>query len=97
MHIYHGSEIKAIDLQAEKNGLDTFTLMENAGKSIFEAIQVRVSKQSRIVILAGKGNNGGDGIVFARYLKINGYHVDLVFPLGESATDVSKKHLQLLS
>ena len=93
MHIYHGSEIKAIDLQAEQNGLDTFTLMENAGKSIFEAIQFRVSKQSRIVILAGKGNNGGDGIVLARYLKMNGYHVDLVFPLGESVTDVSKKHL----
>ena len=35
MHIYHGSEIKAIDLQAEKNGLDTFTLMENAGQIHF--------------------------------------------------------------
>ena len=35
MHIYHGAEIKAIDLQAEKNGLDTFTLMENAGRSYF--------------------------------------------------------------
>lgn len=94
MHIYHGSDIKAIDLQAEKDGLDTFTLMENAGMAIFEALQVRVSKQSRIVILAGKGNNGGDGIVLARYLKTSGYMVDLVFPLGESATNVSKRHLQ---
>ena len=93
MNIYHGSEIKAIDLQAEKNGLDTFTLMENAGRSIFEAVEQRISKQSRIIILAGKGNNGGDGIVLARYLKTNGYNVDLVFPLGESVTEVSKKHL----
>ena len=67
--------------------------MENAGRSIFEALQKDVSKKSRIAILAGKGNNGGDGIVLARYLKMNGYQVDLVFPFGESATDVSKKHL----
>ena len=93
MNIYHGSEIKVIDLQAEKNGLDTFTLMENAGRSIFEEVKHRISKQSRIIILAGKGNNGGDGIVLARYLKTNGYNADLVFPLEESATEVSKKHL----
>ena len=93
LNIYHGSEINAIDLETEKNGLDTFTLMENAGRSIFEAVEHRISKQSRIIILAGKGNNGGDGIVLARYLKINDYNVDLVFPLGESATEVSKKHL----
>ncbi len=93
MNIYHGSEIKAIDLQAEKNGLDTFTLMENAGRSIFEEVKHRISKQSRIIILAGKGNNGGDGIVLARYLKTNGYNADLIFPLEESATEVSKRHL----
>lgn len=94
VNIYHGAQIKAIDLQAEKKGLDTFTLMENAGKSIFEAVKHRISKHNRIVILAGKGNNGGDGIVLARYLKTNDYTVDLVFPLGESATNVSKKHLE---
>lgn len=93
VNIYHGEEIRAIDLQAEKYGLDTFTLMENAGRAIFEAVQHRISKKSRIVVLAGKGNNGGDGIVLARYLKANDYTVDLVFPLGESATNVSKKHL----
>lgn len=94
IHIYHGAEIKGIDLQAEQNGLDTFTLMENAGKSIFEAVRHTISKQNRIVILAGKGNNGGDGIVLARYLKANNYLVDLVVPFGESATNVAKKHLQ---
>lgn len=93
VNIYHGREIKAIDLQAEKNGLAPFTLMENAGRAIFEAVQQRISKESRIVVLAGKGNNGGDGVVLARYLKTNGFTVDLVFPLGESTTNVAKMHL----
>lgn len=93
MYIYHGADIKDIDLKAEALGLNTFTLMENAGRSIFEALQKDLSKQSRMAILAGKGNNGGDGIVLARYLKMNGYQVDLVFPFGESTTDISKKHL----
>lgn len=93
MHIYHGFEIKEIDALAETNGLDTATLMENAGRSIFEAMRERISTNQSILILAGRGNNGGDGIVLARYLKQNGYNVDLTFPLGESATDVAAKHL----
>ena len=55
MHIYHGSEIKAIDLQAEQNGLDTFTLMENAGKSIFEASTIQSFKTKSYRYFGGKG------------------------------------------
>ncbi|WP_050614480.1 bifunctional ADP-dependent NAD(P)H-hydrate dehydratase/NAD(P)H-hydrate epimerase [Bacillus testis] len=93
MHIYRGKEIKAADAAAEKRGMDTFTLMENAGRSLFMRIREEVSRDHRILILAGKGNNGGDGIVLARYLKNDGYHVDLTFPLGKAATPVAKKHL----
>ena len=50
IHIYHGADIKEIDLRAEQNGLDTFTLMENAGRSIFEAVQ-RTDFKTRVELL----------------------------------------------
>jgi ADP-dependent NAD(P)H-hydrate dehydratase / NAD(P)H-hydrate epimerase len=60
--------------QAERDcaqfGISLAQLMENAGKAV--ALQMRkllgeIQKQ-RIVVLAGPGNNGGDGLVAARYL-----------------------------
>src|SRR5579864_5656334 len=47
------------------------TLMENAGRSIAEFIQSRFPNLAKrhIVVLCGKGNNGGDGFVAARYLR----------------------------
>ncbi len=45
-------------------------LMENAGRSTFEAIVARYGSpvDKRIAILVGPGNNGGDGLVIARLL-----------------------------
>ncbi|WP_042349223.1 NAD(P)H-hydrate dehydratase [Bacillus massiliigorillae] len=93
MYIYRGEDIKIVDQRAETYGMDTFTLMENAGRSLFIALQSKLTKKQRILLLAGRGNNGGDAIVLARYLKNNGYRVELVFPFGESSTETAGKHL----
>ncbi|MGN1402301.1 MAG: NAD(P)H-hydrate dehydratase [Bacillus sp. (in: firmicutes)] len=92
MHIYQAAEIKQADARAAMDGLSTETLMENAGRSLYEAISGRIKKREKILILSGRGNNGGDGIVLARYLKMNGYDVHLVFPFGEPATETAKRH-----
>ncbi|MFS0782629.1 NAD(P)H-hydrate dehydratase [Bacillus sp. 1P06AnD] len=92
MYIYRGEEIKEADAAAERDGMDTFTLMENAGRSLFLAIQKEVPVHKKILIVAGRGNNGGDGIVLARYLKNAGYPADLTFPLGEAASEVARRH-----
>lgn len=93
MYIYRGEDIKAVDQRAEMYGMDPFTLMENAGRSLYIALQSKVTKNNRILLLAGLGNNGGDAVVLARYLKNNGYKADLVFPIGEPRTEVAEKHL----
>lgn len=95
MYIYSEQEIRFADQKAEQAGLEVFTLMENAGHALFNEIVPHVSKLDRILILAGKGNNGGDGIVLARYLKQNGYLADLTFPLGEPASLIAKHHLKV--
>ena len=92
MYIYKAKDIREADAAAEADGLDTVTLMENAGKALYDALSPRIDKTQRILILSGSGNNGGDGIVLARYLKRNGYEADLVFPLGEAKTDTAKAH-----
>lgn len=96
MYIYKAHEIKEIDAQAEERGFSTFTLMENAGQAIFHALKNKIHKEMKIAILAGKGNNGGDGTVLARLLKTHGYQVDLLFPLGLPETVCAKQHLVYL-
>ena len=90
MYIYTSKQIKEIDTQAEKKGMSLFALMENAGNGLYRKIKSLIELNDQILILAGKGNNGGDGIVLARYLKNNGYDARLVFPLGEPQTNDSK-------
>ena len=92
MYIYRKEEIKEIDRQAAAKGMDGFTLMESAGRGLFEAMIPLLDKNQEILILAGRGNNGGDGIVLARYLKLNGYKCDLVFPSGEPSSSEAEKH-----
>lgn len=85
--------MRIIDQTAEKQGMTPFTLMENAGAGLYRAIASQITKEERILIVAGQGNNGGDGIVLARYLKTNGYQVDLTFPIGDPKSPTSKQHL----
>ncbi|WP_110926360.1 NAD(P)H-hydrate dehydratase [Bacillus massiliglaciei] len=93
MYIYRKADIAEMDSLAEKRGLRTVTLMENAGKALFDAIVRKLGREERILILAGRGNNGGDGIVLARYLKQAGYCTDLYFPLGLPVTEAAEEHL----
>lgn len=93
MYIYYKKDIQTIDKQAVEQGFPMYSLMENAGRGLYQKVKPLLSKTERIIILAGRGNNGGDGIVLSRYLKQNGYQVSLTFPLGLPKTDVAKRHL----
>lgn len=71
-------QMKRLDqLAIEKYGIPSLILMENAGQGIAELAMrmVRNKRARRILVVAGKGNNGGDGLVAARHLANWGYHV----------------------
>jgi hydroxyethylthiazole kinase-like uncharacterized protein yjeF len=72
MKILTAAEMREVDrLTTERYRVPSLTLMENAGKSVAEFIHSRFSDlaQRRVVVLCGKGNNGGDGFVAARHLR----------------------------
>ncbi len=75
MKVFTGQQMKAFDTRAMRDfALPSLLLMENAGRSacdaLFEHIPDLLKKQ--VVIVAGKGNNGGDGLCLARHLLARG-------------------------
>jgi NAD(P)H-hydrate epimerase len=52
----------------DEAGVPGPVLMENAGRAVARAVDERFPHARQIVVLCGKGNNGGDGFVVARYL-----------------------------
>jgi len=94
MYIYQEEEIRETDRRADANGLSVAILMENSGRGLYEKIRRLIRPRDPVLILAGRGNNGGDGIVLARYLNRDGYRADLVFPLGLPKAETANRHFQ---
>lgn len=57
--------------------LSSPVLMERAALAVCEEIEQRFSSKSRVCIVCGNGNNGGDGYALGRILSERGYQVDL--------------------
>src|SRR4029077_12278511 len=86
MKILTAEEMREVDrLTTDRYGIPSLTLMENAGKSVaeFMASRFRRLESRRIVVLCGKGNNGGDGFVAARRLADAGAIPIVILVAGE--------------
>lgn len=71
--------IPEIDRMAcERLDFDVKTLMRNAAMSIFNRLVAKITKNDKIVILCGKGNNAGDGYCLAYELEKNSYDVTVI-------------------
>ena len=88
-------EVKVLDQNASFLGVRTITLMENAGAAVARAIEDMSKPSSRIAVVCGKGNNGGDGFVAARYLSNKSFHTDVVVvePLQRISSDIARVNM----
>ncbi len=78
MKVATAEEMQELDRKAiETYRIPGIVLMENAGRGAAEAISKAFPDlhKKKIAIIAGKGNNGGDGLVIARYLLNDGIPV----------------------
>ncbi|WP_426454433.1 NAD(P)H-hydrate dehydratase [Paenibacillus sp. S-38] len=83
MYVVTAEQMRRIDRDAiDAIGIPALVLMENAGRAVAEEIICRwggCGRALRILVLVGKGNNGGDGIVAARHLQQEGHRPYLLF------------------
>jgi hydroxyethylthiazole kinase-like uncharacterized protein yjeF len=79
MNILTAEEMGTVDRRtAEEFGVPLESLMERAGGAVAAFCLRRYAASSRVVVLCGKGNNGGDGFVAARMLAQVGWLVRVV-------------------
>ena len=70
MKVLTASQMREVDRRTVELGIPGIVLMENAGSRVVEFLAEKFAPlgEHRVVILCGKGNNGGDGLVVARQL-----------------------------
>ena len=94
--ILSAEEIRAAEKRADENGLSYYLMMENAGKGCAAKIAASADPDGEIVILCGKGRNGGDGFVIARYLCSAGFRVSVIRMFDEPSDDLSEQMAEIL-
>lgn len=92
-------QVRRVDkIAIETLGVSGLVLMENAGRGAADAAQkflreimAKPIAAARVAVVAGGGNNGGDGFVIARHLSLRGAHVEtfLVPPSGKFTGDAA--------
>lgn len=103
-YLVTAQEMKHYDKNTiEKIGISGMVLMERAALAVFERIQKQfgqseADEEKTVFILAGIGNNGGDGLALARLLAEAGYIVDVHYVGDENkASEQWKKQREILA
>lgn len=77
MYVLSAAESRALDARSIELGTPGVELMENAGQAVVACLERRFAEDvgNGVLVLCGKGNNGGDGFVVARQLVSQGIAV----------------------
>ncbi|MGN6838214.1 MULTISPECIES: NAD(P)H-hydrate epimerase [Neisseria] len=97
MKVYTAAQMREREQAAVDKGTSFDQLMENAGSSAAQDLMQRYPQAGRALIVCGKGNNGGDGLVMARYMQAQGWHIDILFSLGENLSPLAQTNRERLN
>ncbi len=103
MRVLNSEEMKLVEQYTAKFGLSYQRMMENAGAACARNMRAVLDRDNitgkKIIVVCGKGNNGGDGFVIARKFAENGYNVCVLlasgYPSSAEATYMYKLILDL--
>ena len=84
MRVLTVENTRKVERLANESGISYLQLMENAGSYCARIIRQTFENTNKrnVLIVCGKGKNGGDGFVIARKLFENGYKVNVVMAMG---------------
>lgn len=85
MRLATAGQAREADRRAEMLGMPTRILMENAGLRVAERVRQLTEPGDGVLVLCGRGNNGGDGFVAARHLQDAGRRVRVWLAAPEEA------------
>jgi NAD(P)H-hydrate epimerase len=103
MKVLTASEMREVDRRTGERGIPGLVLMENAAHRVVEFLGERYAPLAaqRILVICGKGNNGGDGLAIARQLHVRFQPADLWVVLladpSELAGDAAANYRMLLA
>lgn len=95
-YIVTTEKMRLIEEEIFAKGMPIASLMEKAALLTSQQIQKKypLSQFNHIGVIAGCGHNGGDSLVIARELFLNGYFVQIYSPLAEKCRDLTAQHLK---
>ena len=86
----------AVDRNAEALGVPRRQLMESSGNAVAHEVRAVADPGDRIVVVAGRGNNGGDGFVAARFLEDYEVRVLLLGRAETITTEIARANWEAL-
>ncbi len=86
MRLYTAAQMQEADRRAEEAGVSPSVLMEGAGSAVTARLRELYPATPAVLVLCGKGNNGGDGYVVARQLLDGGPPVTVLELSDKPAT-----------
>ena len=87
----------AVDANAAELGVPRKQLMESSGNAVARTVRDLVEPGSRVTIVAGRGNNGGDALVAARFLDAFDTHTLLLGRAETISTDIARENWDALA
>ncbi len=96
MRLVTSEEMQRLEQVAAARGVTIESMMERAGRATALAAQERLAPSAPVLVLVGPGNNGGDGLVAARYLYLWGHPVCIYIWRRDLAQDSNLERAQAL-
>ena len=84
--IVTAAQMKAIEQAGNAHSLPYLQMMENAGLAAYAELKNVLPQPGSLLVVCGKGNNGGDGFVIARAATKDGWNVTVLLAEGEPKT-----------
>lgn len=95
--IVTAAQMKEIEQAGNAHGLPYLQMMENAGLAAYAHLRARFPQGRALLIVCGKGNNGGDGFVIARAAAHDNWRVTVFLAEGDPKTPDAATNYALLA